>query len=134
MDDRAYHLQNSAHAAVSQALKSGRLLRQPCEICGKGGQAHHDSYHPDRWLDVRWLCAAHHRAWHEANEPEWPTLYEFPLTDHGGHPDGGAGRPPKPWYWKARRGWYVTLRGKRYRLGADPNTAEARFRELVQSE
>lgn len=95
------------------------------------GQAHHDSYYPERWLDVRWLCAKHHREWHDQNEPVWPTLYEFPLPARGSHPDGGAGRPPCPWYWKARGEWYVTLRGKRYRLGADQQTAEAWFRELT---
>ena len=34
-----------------------------CEICGKEKtHAHHDDY--DKPLNVRWLCAEHHRQWH----------------------------------------------------------------------
>ena len=28
-------------------------------------------------------------------------------------------RTPKPWYWKERRSWYVTIRGERQSLGPD---------------
>lgn len=47
-----------------RAVKSGRLIRQPCEECSREpAQAHHDDY--SRPLDVRWLCtvchADHHR-------------------------------------------------------------------------
>src|SRR5690349_9971798 len=49
-----------------------------CEQCGaEPAQAHHDSYYPDRWLDVRWLCPNHHLEWHRENEPEWPSIFEF---------------------------------------------------------
>jgi ribosomal protein S27AE len=41
----------------------GRLIRQPCEVCGeKKVEAHHDDY--DKPLDVRWLCPAHHAETH----------------------------------------------------------------------
>lgn len=52
---------------ASRELRGGRLVRQPCEVCGDPRtQMHHDSYL--RPLDVRWLCkrdheAAHHKAW-----------------------------------------------------------------------
>lgn len=48
-----------ARLAVQRAVKSGRLVRQPCEKCGaEKTQAHHDDY--SKPLDVRWLCARDH--------------------------------------------------------------------------
>ena len=47
-----------ARYTVSNALKSGQLTRQPCEICGEPAQAHHEDY--SRPLDVRWRCFEHH--------------------------------------------------------------------------
>lgn len=49
-----------ARRLVSQALKSGKLIKQPCEKCGvKDVQAHHEDY--SKPLDVVWLCFKHHR-------------------------------------------------------------------------
>jgi hypothetical protein len=49
-----------ARNAVSNAVRDGRLIRLPCEICGDAkSQAHHDDYR--RPLSVRWLCFKHHR-------------------------------------------------------------------------
>lgn len=51
--------------ATSKAISSGRLVRQPCEVCGAlEVEAHHDDY--SKPLDVRWLCPEHHRAHHAA--------------------------------------------------------------------
>lgn len=48
-----------AHDAVEQAIKSGALIREPCEICGASRvDAHHDNY--SKPLKVRWLCRGHH--------------------------------------------------------------------------
>lgn len=53
----------AARRAVREAVRSGRLVRQPCEVCGsKKVQAHHEDY--SRRLDVKWLCTEHHRAAH----------------------------------------------------------------------
>ena len=50
-----------ARGIVNNAIRDGRLKKQPCEICGsKKSQAHHDDY--SRPLDVRWLCFAEHRS------------------------------------------------------------------------
>jgi hypothetical protein len=98
MADRSCHLQALAHAAVARALSRGQLTRQECEVCGQEGQAHHDSYYPDKWLKVRWLCRARHRDWHDKNEPEWPTIYEFhpsdrpPAAAQADHFPRGSGR------------------------------------------
>jgi predicted nucleic acid-binding Zn-ribbon protein len=60
---RGYAAQHAErHAArrkVRTAIESGRMSRQPCEVCGQGNaHAHHDDYM--RPLDVRWLCHPHH--------------------------------------------------------------------------
>lgn len=50
-----------AKAAVAQALKSGTLVKEPCVKCGcLKVDAHHESYEPDQWLVVVWLCRLHH--------------------------------------------------------------------------
>lgn len=51
-----------AHKAVSNALKSGKIHRHPCFICGNKAQAHHDDY--SKPLEVIWLCTKHHAERH----------------------------------------------------------------------
>lgn len=54
----AYRAQN----AVNNAVRDGKLFKQPCAICStdKNVHAHHEDY--SRPLDVKWLCAkCHHR-------------------------------------------------------------------------
>lgn len=135
MDDRAYHLQNKARGAVAVALTRGDLTRQPCEACGARGQAHHDSYHPEKWLAVRWLCPKHHREWHDHNEPEWPTIYDYHPSDEvdfGMHWHGRRrGRPPGLWFRKGTQSWYTTLGGKQHCMGNDRQAALARLDQLV---
>jgi len=51
-----------AHNAVNNAIRDGKLQKQPCWICStdKNVHAHHSDY--SRPLDVKWLCAkCHHR-------------------------------------------------------------------------
>ena len=55
-----------AHSKVRHALRSGKLKRLPCEVCGdEKSQAHHHDY--SKPLDVQWLCDFHHREWHRMN-------------------------------------------------------------------
>lgn len=55
-----------AHNKVNNAVRDGKLKKEPCELCGKvDSHAHHDDY--SKPLEVRWLCAAHHRQWHVEN-------------------------------------------------------------------
>ena len=62
---RAATPQTRAYYALDRALKSGELVREPCEVCGrKPAQAHHHDY--SRPLDVHWLCQEHHKAEHVA--------------------------------------------------------------------
>lgn len=51
-----------AHNLVNNAIRDKRLFAEPCEICGGKAHAHHDDY--AKPLNVRWLCAEHHRQWH----------------------------------------------------------------------
>jgi len=62
-----------AHKVKTRALtrahiRSGKLIKQCCEVCltEKNVQAHHDDY--NKPLDVRWLCIKHH-AEHHRNNP-----------------------------------------------------------------
>ena len=54
-----------AHTAVSNALSLGKILRQPCSVCGvsKLVHAHHDDY--AKPLEVVWLCQKHHIERHQ---------------------------------------------------------------------
>lgn len=52
-----------AHSAVAYAVRTGKLVRSPCERCGEERtEAHHDDY--SKPLDVRWLCKRCHDEHH----------------------------------------------------------------------
>ena len=54
-----------ARSEAQYAMRTGRLVPQPCEECGaERVEAHHDDY--SRPLDVRWLCRRHHSYQHRA--------------------------------------------------------------------
>jgi hypothetical protein len=66
-DKTIYKFKKSVTSKVSNAIRSGKLERQDCEICGKKAQAHHEDY--SKPLDVIWLCTEHHSLRHkEINE------------------------------------------------------------------
>jgi hypothetical protein len=52
-----------ATVAVNNAVRDGRLKKQPCWVCGDKAQAHHPDY--SRPLDVVWLCPPHHKQTHK---------------------------------------------------------------------
>lgn len=57
---KLYPERYTAEKRVSSAIRSGKLISRPCEVCGgTKSQAHHDDY--SKPLDVRWLCAVHHK-------------------------------------------------------------------------
>jgi hypothetical protein len=61
--------QRRAHWTVHNAIRDGRLERQPCEICGvEKTDAHHDDY--SKPLEVRWLCRKHHGIQHRKYHTE----------------------------------------------------------------
>ena len=63
-----YRLRNPkkyyATSQVAYALKTGKLKKKPCEVCGdKKSHGHHEDY--NKPLDVIWLCNKHHKERHE---------------------------------------------------------------------
>lgn len=53
----------SAHTLVAQAIRDGKIKKQPCKVCGnERAIAHHPDY--DKPLEVEWLCLSHHMAAH----------------------------------------------------------------------
>jgi hypothetical protein len=56
-----------AHLRVASAIRSGRIIKQQCKICGNPRtDAHHTDYR--RPLKVTWLCRFHHAAVHTAKK------------------------------------------------------------------
>jgi hypothetical protein len=55
-----------AHNRLNYAVRKGLVLRKPCEICGTTEKvhAHHVSYLPEDWYNVRWLCHVCHKLEH----------------------------------------------------------------------
>lgn len=66
----------AAHKLVAKAIREGKIIRQPCEVCDNPKTAaHHDDY--SKPLEVRWLCYKHHTDWH--SYPLW-VYHLFPST------------------------------------------------------
>lgn len=60
---KAHPDRRTAHSKVGSALRSGRLTRLPCWVCGQDrAEAHHPDYSMP--LDVVWLCREHHAQLH----------------------------------------------------------------------
>lgn len=80
-----YPVKTKARNIVSNAVRDGHLRREPCEVCGSEmSHAHHDDYFKP--LDVRWLCAAHHKQWHEQNgeaKNARASIHEFNVAVYG---------------------------------------------------
>lgn len=51
-----------AQTIVANAIRDGKLVRQPCRRCGAKAHAHHSDY--AKPLEVDWLCARHHAMEH----------------------------------------------------------------------
>lgn len=54
---------HKARTKLRTEVAAGRIIRQPCEVCGeKKVDAHHEDY--AKPLEVRWLCRKHHMQHH----------------------------------------------------------------------
>lgn len=59
LNERAL-MHRKCRALSNYAVKVGRLVRQPCELCGSPDvEMHHVDYFEP--LNVQWLCFLHHR-------------------------------------------------------------------------
>lgn len=59
MSEKGIHRFN-VECIARRAVRAGKLIRRACEMCGElKSHAHHEDY--DKPLEVRWLCAKHHR-------------------------------------------------------------------------
>lgn len=57
-----------ARGAARNAVASGKIKRQPCEVCNEPKtEMHHDDY--SKPLEVRHLCLKHHKELHR--EQQW---------------------------------------------------------------
>lgn len=62
-----YRWEVYCRSLVASALKTGKLIKEPCEVCGElKVQAHHDDYNYP--LRVRWLCMKCHKQWHKTHK------------------------------------------------------------------
>lgn len=55
-----------ASVTLNNAVRDGRLKKEPCEVCGSTYRihGHHEDY--AKPLDVHWLCPLHHVEAHRA--------------------------------------------------------------------
>ena len=58
------HEKYIANSRLRYAVKTGKIKKKPCEICGeKKSEAHHPDY--NKPLSVVWLCDFHHKEEHK---------------------------------------------------------------------
>lgn len=49
-----------AQTAVGNAIRDGKLIKQPCQVCrSEDVEGHHEDY--SKPLEVEWLCSRHHK-------------------------------------------------------------------------
>ncbi len=59
-------VKRGVHILTGNAIRDGRLIKKPCEVCGeKKVNAHHCDY--AKPFEIVWLCDDHHAEWHKNN-------------------------------------------------------------------
>jgi hypothetical protein len=55
----------AAHGILYRAIRSGKVIKMPCEVCGRSEKihGHHEDY--TKPLEVKWLCPKHHKDAHK---------------------------------------------------------------------
>jgi len=69
-----------AHVITGNAIRDNRLIKKPCQVCGKieDVEAHHEDY--SKPLEVEWLCLEHHLQRHGKKTPQ--TIRPSSSTDN----------------------------------------------------
>ncbi len=63
IQEERYPDRAKARQKITDAIRSGKIEKKPCEICGyEPAEAHHSDY--SKPFDVNWLCKKHHREIH----------------------------------------------------------------------
>lgn len=59
--------QHKAHGAIFRAVKTGRIVKCPCSVCGdvKSFAHHHKGYALENVFVITWLCRKHHNEAHK---------------------------------------------------------------------
>jgi len=83
---RKEYIQEMAREAVKKTLKEGGLTKpQRCNLCKYSGKldAHHWSYKPEHWTDVKWCCVKCHREIYDRKAPRFPlwTIIDIEIND-----------------------------------------------------
>lgn len=61
---KKYPEKRNARLIVFRAVKSGKIKKLPCQVCGESRvEGHHPDY--SKPLSVKWLCKKHHIAEHK---------------------------------------------------------------------
>jgi hypothetical protein len=69
-------MQQQAYDQVALARKEGRILSQPCEVCGNPyADAHHEDY--SKPLELRYLCTRHHMQYHRKRHGKVASLDQY---------------------------------------------------------
>jgi hypothetical protein len=65
---KAQRLKNNCRAYANSYERRGKIIRQPCQVCG---DTNSEKHHPDylKPLEIIWLCRAHHLALHRGPMP-----------------------------------------------------------------
>ncbi len=59
---KAHPDRKNAQQTLNRAVRTGKVKKQLCWVCGEKAEAHHPDY--SKPLDVVWLCTMHHRQTH----------------------------------------------------------------------
>ena len=76
-------VRRKAQIALNNAIRDGRLTKQPCHVCGElEAEGHHPDYSAP--LDVVWLCSRHHAQLHEEHRERMRQLENQSNNSLGG--------------------------------------------------
>ena len=62
---KSHPIEMAAQALLLRAVKSGKITKEPCSVCGSTYRihGHHEDYYKP--LEVIWFCPKHHSAYHK---------------------------------------------------------------------